>query len=125
MVPVPATTTTAGKCSLANAVDLSAGYHRIGLHWTATKYDIYIDGVRRWNSKTGAVIDQEYNHIVINLALGNNAGHFDWNKEPMRPLDPNVLQSPAFSKPTIEWDYVRVWQAPGQQDVCRTGACSG
>lgn len=122
MVPVPATATGA-KCSLANSVDLSAGYHRVGLHWTATKYDVYIDGVKRWSSKAGAVIDQEYNHVVINLALGSNTGHFDWTKEPMRPLDPDVLEGAAFPKRTIEWDYVRVWQAPGQHDVCTTGNC--
>ena len=39
-VPLKATTTKAGECSVANSVDLSAGYHRIGLNWTPTAYEI-------------------------------------------------------------------------------------
>jgi len=34
-----------------------------------------------------------------------------------------VLTSGAFPKPTVEWDYVKVWQAPGSHDVCTTGNC--
>ena len=121
--PLPATSATATDCSLANALDLSAGYHTIGLNWTATRYEIYLDGVKRWSSPTGANVASAYNHLILDLAFGNNDHEFDWNQESVRPLDPSVLTSGAFPKPTVEWDYVKVWQAPGSHDVCTTGNC--
>jgi len=122
-VPPPETTTTAATCSLADAVDLSAGYHTIGVHWTPTRYEYFVDGVRRWVSAPGADVASAYNHLIINLAFGNNTYEFNWNREAVRPLDANLLASGQFPKPTIEWDYVRVWQAPGQHDVCTDGSC--
>jgi hypothetical protein len=121
--PLPATSATAGDCSLANALDLSAGYHTIGLNWTATRYEIYLDGVKRWTSPSGANVASAYNHLILDLAFGNNDHEFDWNQEAVRPLDPSVLTSGDFPKPTVEWDYVKVWQAPGKHDVCTTGNC--
>ena len=29
----------------------------------------------------------------------------------------------VFPKPTVEWDYVRVWQPADRHDVCTTGTC--
>ncbi|MFM7270665.1 MAG: Calx-beta domain-containing protein [Actinomycetes bacterium] len=121
--PLPATSATPTECSLANALDLAAGYHTIGLNWTATKYEIFLDGVKRWSSPSGANVASAYHHLIINLALGNNDHEFDWNQETIRPLDPSVLASGAFPKPTVEWDYVKVWQAPGSHDVCTSGTC--
>jgi hypothetical protein len=121
--PLPATSATPADCSLANALDLAAGYHTIGLNWTATRYEIFLDGVKRWSSPTGANVASAYHHLIINLALGNNDHEFDWNHEMIRPLDPSVLASGAFPKPTVEWDYVKVWQAPGSHDVCTSGTC--
>lgn len=121
--PLPSTTAAAGDCSLTTALDLSAGYHTIGLLWTATKYEIYLDGAKRWSSPSGANVASAYNHLIINLAFGNNDHEFDWNQESVRPLDPSVLNSGAFPKPTVEWDYVRVWQAPGHHDTCTSGNC--
>lgn len=122
-VPVPATSTNTSQCSLANAIDLSQGYHTIGLNWTPTKYEVYVDGVKRWTSKSGAWIDPDYNHLVIDLAFVNDMYENDWTKEPVKPLDSGLLASGWFPKPTVEWDYVRVWQAPGQRDICTTGSC--
>jgi Glycosyl hydrolases family 16 len=124
--PVPISTTTPGKCSTQNAVDLSTGYHTIGMNWTPTEYDFYLDGQKVWQSAAGADIDQAYNHLIINLAFGNNQYEFDWTKAGTKPFDANVSGSdPTFPKPTIEWQYVRVWQAPGSSDVCTSGNCPG
>jgi beta-glucanase (GH16 family) len=122
-IPVPATSAAAAECSLADTVDLSAGYHTIGLNWTPTKYEFYLDGVKRWSSLSGANITSAYNHLIINLAFGNDDSEFDWNRESIKPLDPSVLDTGLFPKPTVEWDYVRVWQAPGQHDTCSGNSC--
>ena len=121
--PLPASTVSGAECSLASSVDLSQGYHTIGLNWTPTRYEIYLDGVKRWTSPAGADIAHAYNHLILNLAVGNSVHEFDWNREVVRPLDAHVLESAAFPKRTVEWDYVRVWQAPGTHDVCTTGDC--
>jgi hypothetical protein len=121
--PLPATTVDAAECSLATASDLSAGYHTIGLNWTPTGYEVYLDGVKRWTSPEGADVAHAYNHLILNLAVGNDTNEFDWNREVVRPLDALVLQSAAFAKRTVEWDYVRVWQPAGRHDVCTTGSC--
>jgi len=123
VVPLAATTTDPSTCSLADAMDLSAGYHTIGLNWTSTKYEIYLDGVRRWVSPSGADIASAYNHLIINLAFGNSTDEFNWLRESVRPLDANLLAAGQFPKPTIEWDYVRVWQAPDRHDTCTDGSC--
>ena len=122
-IPVPATGSSAAECSLADTIDLSAGYHTVGVNWTPTKYEFYLDGVKRWSSPSGANITSAYNHLIINLALGNDDSEFDWNRESIKPLDPSVLESGLFPKPTVEWDYVRVWQAPGQHDTCSGNSC--
>lgn len=124
-VPLKAATTRAGECSLANTVDLSAGYHRVGLNWTPTAYEFYLDGVKVWQSAPGAVIDTAYNHLILNLAFGNSPWEFDWLNQGARPLEANLTDPTMFPKPTIEWDSVRVWQAPGAHDVCTTGTCPG
>lgn len=121
--PLAASTTDPATCSLATAQDLSAGYHTIGLNWTATRYEIYLDGVKRWSSPAGADVASAYNHLIINLAFGNNTYEFNWLKESVRPLDANLLAAGQFVKPTIEWDYVRVWQAPDRHDTCTDGSC--
>ncbi|MGZ4675381.1 MAG: glycoside hydrolase family 16 protein [Acidimicrobiia bacterium] len=120
--PLPATAAS-GACSLATSVDLSAGYHTVGLNWTPTRYELYLDGVERWTSAPGAAVATDVNHLILNLALGNDAEEFDWTRTAVRPLDARLLTSTLFPKPTVEWDYVRVWQAPGHHDVCTTGSC--
>ena len=124
-VPLKATTTKSGECSLANTVDLSAGYHRIGLNWTPTAYEFYLDGMKVWQSVPGAAIDSAYNHLILNLALGNSPWEFDWTKESVHPLEANLADPTMFPKPSIEWDSVRVWQAPNAHDVCTSGTCPG
>lgn len=123
LLPLPLSTTNSNECALADSIDLSAGYHTVGLNWTASKYEIYLDGVKRWTSPTGANVASAYNHLIINLAFGNNDSEFNWNRESVRPLDGGVLTSGQFPKPTIEWDFVRVWQAPGHRDTCTDGSC--
>lgn len=122
-VPIPATTSSASDCSLANGVDLSAGYHTIGLNWTATKYELYLDGVKRWTSPAGADVADTYNHLILNLALGNSPYEFDWVDEPVKPFNPDLFSSTYFPKRTIEWDYVRVWQPATAHDVCTPPNC--
>jgi beta-glucanase (GH16 family) len=114
---------SSGSCSLASSADLSAGYHTIGLNWTATKYEIYVDGVKRWTSPSGTPIASDPNHLILNLAFGNSTDEFDWSRTAVRPLDAALLASPAFPKPTVEWDYVRVWQPANHHSVCTTGSC--
>jgi hypothetical protein len=120
---LPATTLTAAECSLAASVDLSAGYHTIGLNWTPSGYEIWLDGVKRWTSPPGVAVASAYNHLILNLAFGNDSDEFDWNREVVRPLDAGVLESGLFPKRTVEWDYVRVWQPAGRHQVCTTGSC--
>ena len=91
-VPIPATSSSPSDCSLANGVDLSAGYHTIGLNWTATKYELFLDGVKRWTSPAGADVADTYNHLILNLALGNNSYEFDWVDEPVKPVQPEPVQ---------------------------------
>jgi beta-glucanase (GH16 family) len=122
-VPVPPTTSSASDCSLANAIDLSAGYHTIGVNWTATKYELYFDGVKRWTSPAGADVADTYNHLILNLALGNNAYEFDWTDEPVKPFHPDLFTSSYFPKRTVEWDYVRVWQPANARNVCTPPNC--
>jgi beta-glucanase (GH16 family) len=122
-VPIPATTQSSSDCSLANAVDLSAGYHTIGLNWTPTKYELYFDGVKRWTSPAGADVAKNYSHLILNLALGNNTYEFDWNGEPVKPFDADLFSSTWFPKRTVEWDYVRVWQPATAHDVCTPPNC--
>ncbi|MFM7061410.1 MAG: family 16 glycosylhydrolase [Actinomycetes bacterium] len=124
-VPLKATTTKAGECSLANTIDLSAGYHRIGMNWTPTAYEFYLDGVKVWQSAPGASIDSAYNHLILNLAMGNSRWEFDWLTQSVRPFEANLADTTMFPKTSIEWDSVRVWQAPGAHDVCTTGSCPG
>ena len=122
--PLPVVTTDPARCSLATAVDLSAGYHTFGLHWTASGYRLYMDGVRRWESSS-----RRGRRLVVqppdpqSRAVGNNADEFDWADEPMRPLDADVSDAGGFAKPTVEWDYVRVWQPTASLAVCTTGSC--
>jgi beta-glucanase (GH16 family) len=122
-VPIPTTSGSPSDCSLANAVDLSAGYHTIGLNWTATKYELYFDGVKRWTSPAGADVAKNFSHLILNLALGNNEYEFDWNGEPVKPFDANLFSSTWFPKRTVEWDYVRVWQPANAHNVCTPPAC--
>ncbi len=123
-VPIPASSWSASACSLANGVDLSAGYHTIGLNWTATKYELYLDGVKRWTSPAGADVADTYNHLILNLALGNSSFEFDWVDEPVKPFDANLFNSTYFPKRTIEWDYVRVWQPAAAHNICTPPACN-
>jgi hypothetical protein len=123
-LPIPATSSSSSACSLANGVDLSAGFHTIGLNWTATKYELFVDGVKRWTSPAGADVADTYNFLILNLALGNNQYEFDWLQHPLRPLNPNLFSSSYFPKKTIEWDYVRVWQAANAHNVCTPPACN-
>ena len=107
---------------------MSEGYHTIGLNWTATKYEIYLDGVKRWSSPAGAEISSSYNHLILDLAFGNDTDEFDWSHEPTRPLDAGLLDAgllnaARYPKPSVEWDYVRVWQPRGDHAVCTTGNC--
>ena len=120
---LPATTLGSAECSLAQSADLSAGYHTVGLNWTPTRYEIYLDGVKRWSSPAGANVASAYNHLIINLAFGNDADAFDWNRELVRPLDGRLFDAAVFPKRTVEWDYVKVWQPAGRHDVCTTGNC--
>jgi beta-glucanase (GH16 family) len=122
-VPIPASTGSQSDCSLANAVDLSAGYHTIGLNWTATKYELYFDGVKRWTSPAGADVAKNFSHLILNLALGNNEYEFDWTGEPVKPFDSDLFSSTWFPKRTVEWDYVRVWQPATAHNVCTPPAC--
>jgi beta-glucanase (GH16 family) len=122
-VPLPATAADRADCSLAGAVDLSAGYHVIGLSWAPDGYDLYFDGVRRWSSPPGADVADTYQHLIVNLAFGNNVYEFDWTDEAVRPLHPDLFASSLFPKRTIEWDYVRVWQPHDSVDVCTPPNC--
>ena len=85
-VPLPSVASP-GNCSLASSVDLSAGYHTVGLNWTSTRYELYLDGVKRWTSPPGTNVASGFNHLILNLAFGNNQDEFDWTKESVRPLD--------------------------------------
>jgi len=123
LAPLPVSTSDPSQCSLANAVDLSAGYHTFGLWWAPTGYTLFVDGVARWTSPPGADVDSSYNHLILNLAFGNNAYEFDWLGESVRPLDAGLLGTGWFPKPTVEWDYVRVWQPESRHDYCTTGNC--
>jgi beta-glucanase (GH16 family) len=121
-VPILATSTSDSKCSLENSVDLSTGYHTIGFLWTPTSYEMYLDGVKAWTA-TGAKVSQKPAFLIMNLAFGNNDGVWDWVTRGLQPL---AMNPDSFAKSSIEWDYVRVWQAPGQRDVCGgTGSCAG
>ncbi len=122
-LPIPATSEKASECSLENGVDLSAGYHTVGLWWTPDRYVLYLDGERRWTSPPGADVADTYNHLILNLAFGNNEYEFDWTKHGVRPLHPNLFNSSLFPKRTVEWDYVRVWQAHDSVDVCTPPDC--
>lgn len=121
--PLPADTTDAAECSLATTMDLSAGYHTVGLNWTPSRYELYLDGVKRWTSPAGADVASGFNHLILNLAFGNDTDEFDWNRAPVRPLDAGVLGAASFPKPTVEWDYVRVWQPADHHAVCTSGSC--
>jgi beta-glucanase (GH16 family) len=122
-VPLPPTSERPNDCSLAIAVDLSEGYHTIGLNWTSSGYELYFDGVKRWSSPPGADVARSFSHLIVNLAFGNNAHEFDWTRQAVKPFDPGLVGSPFLSKPTVEWDYVRVWQPAGAHDVCTPPAC--
>ena len=121
--PLPSTASAPTACSLASSVDLSAGYHTIGLNWTSTKYEIYLDGVRRWSSPVGAKISSSYNHLILDLAFGNDTDQFDWSRETTRPLDAGLLDPSRYPKPSVEWDYVKVWQPADHHAVCTTATC--
>ena len=122
-MPLAAVTPSPASCSLADTVDLSAGYHTVGLNWTPTRYELYLDGVKRWTSPPGTDVASGFNHLILNLAFGNNQDEFDWTKEAVRPLDADVLGAARFPKPTVEWDDVRVWQPADHHAVCTTGSC--
>jgi hypothetical protein len=123
-LPVPAESVSASACSLAGSVDLSAGFHTVGLWWTPAKYELYLDGVKRWTSPPGADVANTYQHLILDLAFGNNSYDFDWAKEPVRPLDPDLFDlTTYFPKRTVEWDYVRVWQPATALDTCTPPAC--
>jgi len=121
--PLPATAPTPAQCSLASSVDLSAGYHTVGLNWTPTRYELYLDGVKRWTSPADTPIASDPNHLILNLAFGNDTDEFDWSRQTVRPLDGGLFGAALFPKPTVEWDYVRVWQPAGKHSVCTTGNC--
>ncbi len=123
--PTAPSTSTAGRCAENNSVDLSAGYHTIGFEWTPTKYAFYLDGVKYYESPAGATVDQAYNHLILNLAFANNEWEYDWTDEGVGFLEADVNDTGRFPKTTVEFDYVRVWQAPGATDVCSTGNCPG
>jgi hypothetical protein len=64
-----------------------------------------------------------YHHLIVNLAFGNNEYEFDWTDQSARPLHPNLFASTLLPKRTVEWDYVRVWQAHDAVDVCAPPHC--
>jgi beta-glucanase (GH16 family) len=124
--PTAPSTTTSGRCSQANSADLSAAYHTIGFEWTPTKYAYYLDGVKYYESAAGANVDQAYNHLILNLAFGNSEWEYDWTDEGIGFLEAEPSSDAArFAKTTVEFDYVRVWQAGDAVDVCTSGNCPG
>jgi hypothetical protein len=122
-VPLATVRPSPATCSLADSVDLSAGYHTVGLNWTPTRNELDLDGVKRWSSPPGTDVASGFNRLILNLAFGNDEDEFDWTKEPVRPLDANLLSAALFPKPTVEWDDVRVWQPADHHAVCTTGTC--
>ncbi len=76
--------------------DFSAGWHVIGLDWTAQALVWYVDGVEVWRYTDAAHISNEPEYLLLNLAVGG-----DW------PGPPNGnTPFPSY----YDVDYVRVWQ---------------
>lgn len=68
------------------------GYHTFGLEWTEDEYVFYVNGVRRWSTKTA--ISQTEQFIILSAELSGWGG------------DPSLGKFPD----AIYFDYVRVYK---------------
>lgn len=58
-----------------SSVDTSVGYHEMGLSWLSNEYKFYIDGVERWTSSAGGVVQQPGYAILSGFIMNNVASN--------------------------------------------------
>ena len=106
--------------SFADSDDLSGDFHVYTLEWEEWEMRWYLDdnlfavqNLNRSFYETPDTVDpytangqpwDEYFHIMLNLAVGG--GYFPW------PYTGPDAGNPAFTNPSLEVDYVRVFQLP-------------
>ena len=76
--------------------DIKEGYHTFGLEWNENEYIFYVDGVKRWSTKTS--ISQVEQYIILSAELTG------WGGEPSLGKFPDA----------IYYDYVRVYKPKGK-----------
>ena len=80
--------------------------------------------MKRWTSPAGADVASDYNHLILNLAFGNDTDEFDWNRAAGAAARRGRARRRRRSRSRrVEWDYVRVWQPADHHAVCTTGTC--
>lgn len=82
--------------TINSGLDLTAGFHRYGIHWQANRIDWYFDGAKVFT--VTANIPQAPHFFILNLAVGT---------------DESWPGAPTASTPfpnTFYVDYVKVWQ---------------
>lgn len=78
-------------------------WHTVGLLWTDTKYQFYLDGTQFWEATEG--ISQSAEYILLTTEVKDNAWAGDIPPDGYGPRG-------ASTNPVMEVDWVRVWQLP-------------
>jgi beta-glucanase (GH16 family) len=85
--------------------DFSADYHVLGLLWTASELDWYVDGVKQFTTTAG--IPTKPLQIILNNSTGG------WNN--------NVVDSTTAFPASFDVDYVRVYAGGSQSGGTAAG----
>jgi len=78
--------------------DMTLGWHTFGLEWKPDSLTFYVDDVARWRVTDPKQIPNEEMYLIANLAVG---GRFTKSPDETTPF-------PA----SLQFDYIRVWEAP-------------
>ncbi|MGN6693765.1 MAG: glycoside hydrolase family 16 protein [Aquihabitans sp.] len=72
--PAPGTGSEGRRRRYVRGTDLAGGWHTVGLQWSKGRLQWFLDGRQRFEV-TGDDVPDEPMYLLVNLAVGGNAGH--------------------------------------------------
>lgn len=76
-------------------------WHTVGMLWTSSGYEFYLDGTLVWSSTTGVSLSSEFIRLTSEIRDNDWAGNIPTGG--YGPLG-------ASTNPVMQIDWVRVWQ---------------